>query len=34
MLSFHCKTAATGLMGLALLSPAAPALADAGGLSF
>ena len=34
MRSVHCKAAATGLIGLALLAPSAPALADAGGLSF
>lgn len=34
MLSVHCKAATTGLIGLALLAPPDPALADAGGLSF
>ncbi len=34
MPSVHCKAAATGLIGLALLVPSTPTLADAGGLSF
>ena len=34
MHSVHCKAAMTGLIGLALLAPPDPALADAGGLSF